>query len=1090
MSGYVHWFDASTLPLADGAGVTAWPDGGSSGGNATVPGSNRTPVYVADAGTETHLGAVYFDGAGGANGSMALRFTRDSAIRTVFSVFKGNSFMLTDGGAYNFHRASDTDPAAPIINNDASAAIVNGKTYVNKVLVTAPKTTAMPTSLHNGFNLVEILTDGNAVAAESFNKDRTYHAGNQYQAEVIIYDRVLNETERVAVEDYLYLKWLTPQPPLPPTGLVATPLPASIRLDWTASTGATGYKVERLDGSGGTVLFTYDASGTTYTATADSNVGINQTATVIYTMPPVAIAWGSATTLSSSTDVSTVGTLLYAKYFSAIAGAPAITVVNGVTFAKQGASTAEIAMSAGAMVGTSSVGAGSVTDPDYQKILIAPWYNAGTVTLNGLTSGMQYQVQVWAQDARYNTGNYTNITGGPGLLIDSITDGNQGVNSKGFGQFAIGTFTANASTQNIAFSGASVVNAIQVRDVTPRPAAAANSTVTATPTSVASDGVTPTTVTVTLRSADSIPCFSKTVTLASDRGAADTISAASGLSSGAGVVTFTVTSSTPGTSVFTATDVTDDNLVIAPSTATVTFTSDTVSAAMSAVTASPTSVQADGSATSTITVTLRNGTGNPLVGKSVTLAKTSGPGTPVIDPASATTDDFGVATFTVTSTTAGADVFSATDTEDSVMVAQTATVTFTAGAVSSTASTVTSSPSSVIIDGVSTSTITVTLKDANNNPVAGKTVTLASDRTTADTISPTSGDSDASGVVAFTVSSSTPGTSVYTATDVTDDNLVISPSTATVTFTTLVIGGQQFSPGDVLPSPIIAVSGDLLETSVASVTGEVDNQKVRNGTTGTAKEESTQNPASVGLHDVIYNLDLTASPVGYDIKEIRLFSGWDEFRTGQSYRIEYATAASPSTFTVFGTVLALRDTGGSLLTRTYDTTGANILTGVAALRFVMIDIGNVGSGTVFREIDVLGTATSGTTPYDTWAQGPFANGATLSDKDPAHDPDGDGMTNQQEFAFGLDPTTGASVNPITVPLDKATGVFKYTRTKNSGLAYVYQWSATLSEPWDVFTPVIDPPATSISATVEEVTVTVPAVWLENNSTLFLRVKAQ
>jgi hypothetical protein len=209
VSGYVHWFDASTLGLADDADVTAWPDGGSSGGSATVPSGNRTPVYVANAGTETGLGAVYFDGDGGADGSMALRFTRDTEIRTVFSVFKGNAFLLTDFDTYNFHRPSDDNPADPLIVDYDAAPIVAGQTYVNGVLVD-PENDAMPTDVHNGFNLVEILTDENPVNADSFNKDRTYHAGNQYQAEVIIYDRVLTEVERLSVEQYLVDKWFNP----------------------------------------------------------------------------------------------------------------------------------------------------------------------------------------------------------------------------------------------------------------------------------------------------------------------------------------------------------------------------------------------------------------------------------------------------------------------------------------------------------------------------------------------------------------------------------------------------------------------------------------------------------------------------------------------------------------------------------------------------------------------------------------------------------------------------------------------------------------------------------------------------------------
>ena len=132
----------------------------------------------------------------------------------------------------------------------------------------------------------------------------------------------------------------------------------------------------------------------------------------------------------------------------------------------------------------------------------------------------------------------------------------------------------------------------------------------------------------------------------------------------------------------------------------------------------------------------------------------------------------------------------------------------------------------------------------------------------------------------------------------------------------------------------------------------------------------------------------------------------------------------------------------------------------------------------------------GTTAYDTWANGTFANG-NLSDKTPSGNPDSDGLTNQQEFAFGLDPTTGASSNPISQQLNKGTRTFKYTRTKASGLTYNYQYSTTLSAPWVSFMSATTPPPASLSATVEEVTVEVPAALITANSnTLFVRVKAE
>ncbi|MCX6875653.1 MAG: Ig-like domain repeat protein [Verrucomicrobia bacterium] len=208
VAGYARWFDASQITgVSDGAPVTTWNDLSTNAANATVPGGNAAPIYVANAGMEAGLPALYFAKNGGAGNSAALSFTRDSSIQTVFSVFKGNSFLLTDADAYHFHRETDDSPTDPLWNGYTSGSITGGSTYVNGTLVNG-LSYPMPTSLHNGFNLVEVLTNGGTVWADSFNKDRVYHAGNQYQAEVVIYDRVLSEDERLAVERYLMNKWL------------------------------------------------------------------------------------------------------------------------------------------------------------------------------------------------------------------------------------------------------------------------------------------------------------------------------------------------------------------------------------------------------------------------------------------------------------------------------------------------------------------------------------------------------------------------------------------------------------------------------------------------------------------------------------------------------------------------------------------------------------------------------------------------------------------------------------------------------------------------------------------------------------------
>ncbi|NQX00784.1 autotransporter-associated beta strand repeat-containing protein [bacterium] len=110
--------------------------------------------------------------------------------------------------------------------------------------------------------------------------------------------------------------------------------------------------------------------------------------------------------------------------------------------------------------------------------------------------------------------------------------------------------------------------------------------------------------------------------------------------------------------------------------------------------------------------------------------------------------------------------------------------------------------------------------------------------------------------------------------------------------------------------------------------------------------------------------------------------------------------------------------------------------------------GRTGSGaanidnTHFAGFGVLNvTGAPSGSPYTTWANG-FLPGNDVSN--PAGDNDNDGLVNQQEFAFGLSPISGSSVNPVTVSLSKTTGQFSYTRLAASGLTYKVLKSTTLS----------------------------------------------
>lgn len=371
------------------------------------------------------------------------------------------------------------------------------------------------------------------------------------------------------------------------------------------------------------------------------------------------------------------------------------------------------------------------------------------------------------------------------------------------------TFTAVDATDLVALSVAAVVT------FTPGGVVGATSTAAAAPASVVADGATPAIVTVTLRDANDNAVSGKAVSVTSSRGATDTVSAASGLSDPSGVVTFAVTSTTAGAASLAAQDVTDGVAVLVPASAA--FVAGAAADAQSTAAAAPASVVADGTASSTVTVTLRDAYGNPAPGRTVTLASSRG-AADTISAASGPSDASGVVTWAVRSTTAGAPAFTAFDATDAVTLSQTASVLFVPGAVSAAQSTVAASPGSVTADGSAAASVTVTLLDAYGNPVPGKTVGLASSRGATDTVSAASGASSASGVVTFTVKSTTAGAPTFTATDVTD-GLQITRA-ASVTFTAGPVSWQQ-STLTVSPASIVAdgTTASALTVTLRDVNG-------------------------------------------------------------------------------------------------------------------------------------------------------------------------------------------------------------------------------------------------------------------------------
>ncbi len=124
------------------------------------------------------------------------------------------------------------------------------------------------------------------------------------------------------------------------------------------------------------------------------------------------------------------------------------------------------------------------------------------------------------------------------------------------------------------------------------------------------------------------------------------------------------------------------------------------------------------------------------------------------------------------------------------------------------------------------------------------------------------------------------------------------------------------------------------------------------------------------------------------------------------------------------------------------------------------------------------------TDYGTWASGYLSVDVSV----PTADSDSDGLSNQQEYAFALNPTSGSSVNPITVPLNASAGTFSYSRREQALTTLAYTvWTSTDLATWTEDVGAVQTPGAPI-AEVETVAVTLsPAILTATK--LFVRMKA-
>lgn len=462
-----------------------------------------------------------------------------------------------------------------------------------------------------------------------------------------------------------------------------------------------------------TVITADGADASTLTATvADANgnaVGAG-----------VSVSWsttrGDLAAASSSTDASGRATITLT---STQAGAASVTAS-----AAAGSASAQVLVSAddasARVIGLTASPSTITADGSDSSTLTATIADA-----NGNAVGAGVPV-AWST-TRGDLAAFSSVTNSSGQAIMTLS----------------GTAAGAAIITATAAAGADTVGVILQAD----PTTARVLSVSASPVSVAANGVDTSTLTATVVDANGNAMVAGvSVNWSTTLGS---LSAASSLTDSAGKASIAISSSAIGTATATA------SAVSGSANTGVQFVADVASARVISLVASPASITADGAAASTLTATLQDASGNAIgAGVSVNWSTTRGD----LAAASSTTNASGQAVMTLTGTQSG----TASVTAAGPGGGASADVELLANPATARVVSVTASPSSITANGTAASTLTATVQDANGNPLgAGISVSWTA---TDGTLSQSTSTTNAAGMSAVAlVSSTTAGTVTVTA---------------------------------------------------------------------------------------------------------------------------------------------------------------------------------------------------------------------------------------------------------------------------------------------------------------------------------------
>ncbi len=456
LSGLLVWLKADSIVGTDNQTVSIWNDSSGKANNAVQNTDGVKPLFKKNILNDKPV--VYLDGV-----DDYMTFTAQSNVRTAIVVSKmiaRQSYgpILADTSAYPFYSTSSSSNYV-IDPQYAAVAVSNGMSWQNGRAYT-------PAYLTWGtdFDIKTFQTTDN-ISLSEFGRDRTYTDSmiNIEYAEIILFNRVLTETERKGVEEYLYEKYFMTVPP--GSGTEADPYRIASDMWLTNFTNITNWDtsyfelMNDIDLNGVTVNPIGDATtpfkghfkGNGYTL---SNLVINKTAdnTGLFGVVSGAVISNIKLDKVSITGQDNTGIIGKAinSNISLILSAGDIkgtTCIGGIVGYNDGStvnkcdneSTVEATQNyAAGIVGYQDGGAinnsfnkGTITSPDYASGLVAYIQNNGTVdkcyssnlfNCNGIKGGLV----AYAQSGQYNvTDSYWDTT------LSGLTDSYGGTGKAG-----------------------------------------------------------------------------------------------------------------------------------------------------------------------------------------------------------------------------------------------------------------------------------------------------------------------------------------------------------------------------------------------------------------------------------------------------------------------------------------------------------------------------------------------------------------------------------------------------------------------------------------------------------------------------------